>query len=204
MRLECGLTRHAAAARAGVARSTWDRIERGSPVVSVANLVAASDAVGLDLVCSLYPGRPPGLRDSGQLAIAQFLEERAHPTWSVSLEEPAGDHGEAIDMVFGGPTEIIAVEIERLLVDWQAQSRRWLAKRAWLAQRHARPVRLVVVVADSPRNRDVVRPFTALIDRTMPAGTRSVMQSISTGAPLAHDGRCWIRERRHTGLARGR
>jgi transcriptional regulator with XRE-family HTH domain len=195
-RLVSGLTRRAAATRAGLARSTWDRIERGSTGVTLANLVAASDAVGLDLVCHTYPGRPPGLRDSGQLVIAQFLRELAHASWRVSLEEPAGDHGEAIDMVFWGPMEIIAVEIERRLIDWQSQSRRWSTKRAWIAARHARPVRLVIVVTDTPRNRGAVHPFSDLIGRTLPAGSRSVIQALRTGAALDEDGLCWVRERR--------
>jgi hypothetical protein len=164
--------------------------------VTLANLVAASDAVGLDLVCQTYPGRPSGLRDSGQLAIAQYLRQRAHASWHVTLEEPAGDHAEAIDMVFWGPMEIIAVEIERRLVDWQSQARRWAAKRAWLAARHARPVRLVIIVTDSPRNREAVRPFSDLIGRTLSAGSRSVIQALRTCSALDGDGLCWVRERR--------
>jgi hypothetical protein len=172
--------------------------------VTFANLVAASDAVGLDLVCQTYPGRPPGLRDSGQLAIAQHLRDLAHASWHVTLEEPAGDHGEAVDLVFWGPMEIIAVEVERLLIDWQSQARRWSAKRAWLAARHARPVRLVIVVSDAPRNRAAVRPFSDLIGRTLSAGTRSVIQALRTGSALGGDGLCWVRERRMTsGNGRG-
>src|SRR6188768_948830 len=76
-----GLTRVTAAARAGVSRSTWDRIERGTPAVTVAVLVSACDAVGLDLVCRAYPSRDLRLRDSGQLSIAQWLSGQAHVSW---------------------------------------------------------------------------------------------------------------------------
>lgn len=190
------MTRAHAAARAGVARSTWDRIERGAPATTLAALVAATDAVGLDLVCQAYPGREPGLRDSGQLGIAHRLAELAHPSWRVALEEPAGERGEAVDQVFWGPNEIIAVEIDRFLVDWQAQLRRWTVKRDWLAARHARPVRLVVVVSDTRRNRAAVASFASTIARVLPAGTRPVMHAIRTGTPLGTDGLCWIRERR--------
>jgi transcriptional regulator with XRE-family HTH domain len=191
-----GLTRVTAAARAGVARSTWDRIERGTPAVTIAALVSACDAVGLDLVCRAYPRRDLRLRDSGQLGIAQWLVGEAHPTWRVSLEEPAGDHGEAIDQVLWGESEIVAIEIERFLLDWQAQLRLWTAKRDWLAARQVRPVRLVVVVSDTHRFRGALAPFLQLVGRTLPAGSRWVMHAVRSGAPLGSDGLAWFRERR--------
>lgn len=189
------MTCAAAAKRAGLARSTWERIERGSPSLTLATLVAAADAVGLDLVCQTYPGREPGLRDSGQLAVAQQLARVAAPSWRVTLEERTGDHGEAIDLVFWGPSEVLAVEIERLLLDWQAQSRRWRAKRDWLAERHARPVRLVIVVADTRRNRAALHAFGPMVQQVLPAGTRAVMTAIRSGSPLGSDALCWLRER---------
>jgi transcriptional regulator with XRE-family HTH domain len=191
-----GLTRVSASARAGLARSTWDRIEHGTPAVTLAALVSACDAVGLDLVCRPYPRRDLRLRDSGQLGIAQWLAAQAHPRWRVSLEEPAGEHGEAIDQVVWGEAEVIAIEIERFLLDWQAQFRAWTAKREWLAARHSRPVRLVVVVTDTHRNRGALMPFIQILDRVMPARTRGVMQAIRNGEPLGSDGLAWFRERR--------
>lgn len=188
-----GMTRCQASARAGVARSTWERIELGSRAVTLASLVAACDAVGLDLVCQTYPGREPSLRDSGQLEIAQYLAAMASPSWKVSFEEPAGEHGQAIDQVLWSPTEVVAVEIERLLLNWQSQFRRWTAKRDWLAARHARPVRLVIVVADTRRNRSVVAPFAPTLTRILPAGSRAVLGAIRSGGPLGQDGLCWIR-----------
>ena len=114
----------------------------------------------------------------------------------VSLEEPAGDHGEAIDQVLWGEAEVIAIEIERFLLDWQAQFRHWTAKREWLAARHARPVRLVVVVTDTHRNRGALVPFGRIVDRILPARSRLVMHSVRTGTPLGSDGLAWFRERR--------
>lgn len=193
-RLIAGLTRAKAAARAGIARSTWDRIEQGSPAVALENYVAACDAVGLDFVCNTYPGRPPGLRDSGQLAMAQHLATMAHARWRTTYEEPGGDHGEAIDMVLWGSTEIVAVEIERRLLNWQSQHRRWSTKRAWLQARHARPVRLVVAAADTRRNRAALAPFAAVVQTDLPAGTRACLEAVRSGKPLGADGLCWLRE----------
>ena len=159
-------------------------------------LVSACDAVGLDLVCRPYPARDLRLRDSGQLSTAQWLAGEANSSWRVSFEEPAGDHGEAIDEVLWGESEIIAVEIERLLLDWQAQFRRWRTKREWLAARHSRPVRLVVLVSDKDRNRTALEPFLQVIRRTLPAGSRSVMHAVRRGIPLGSDGLAWFRDRR--------
>lgn len=190
------MTRVAAARRAGLARSTWDRIEAGDPAVTLAAITAATDAVGLDLVLQAYPGREPSLRDSGQLAMVQAIAEVAASTWRVTVEEPAGEHGRAIDMVLWRSDEIIAVEIERRLVDWQAQLRRWTTKRDWLAAQHSRPVRLVVVVAETRGNRAAVSPFAGVMDRTFRAGSRSVLHAIKRGSPLGADGLCWMRQPR--------
>lgn len=195
-RLGSGLTRQAAAGHAGMACSTWQRVEAGTPSVTLANFVAAAAAVGLDFVCRTYPGRAPGLRDSGQLHVVTWLRSVAHPSWRGSLEERAGDHGEAVDLVLWGGSEIMAIEVERRLVDWQDQLRRWLLKLDWLDAQHARPVRLVVVVADTRGNRSALAPFRPILRETFPAGTRAVMAALRNGTPLGMNGLCWVRQRR--------
>jgi transcriptional regulator with XRE-family HTH domain len=187
------LSAQAAADRAGLARSTWNRIEAGDASVTLATAVAAASAVGLDLVCTTYPGREPRLRDTGQLAIAQRIVSTAAASWNATLEERAGDHGEAIDLVFRGPTEILAIEIERLIVDYQAQVRRLLWKRDWLAARHERPVRLVLLVADTQRNRRALSQFAEIVRTTFPSTTREVMAAIRRGQQLRRDGMAWVR-----------
>ena len=184
-----------AAIRAGIAHSTWERIEGGSPSVTVTNLVAATDAVGLDLVLQTYPGRPTSLRDSGQLAIAQALASIADSSYRITMEQRAGEHGEAIDLVLWGANEVIATEIERAATDWQAQYRRACLKRDWLAARTDRPVRLVFVFADTKRNRAALSPFSVAIAQALPAGTSAVLRAIRTGSRLGSDGLCWFRER---------
>lgn len=188
-----GLNRTDAARRAGIARSTWERIESGEPSVTLGNMVAATDAVGLDLVIQTYPGRPTSLRDSGQLTIAQELASIAHDTWRATLEQRAGEHGEAIDLVLRRRDEVLAIEIERWAVDWQAQYRRASLKRDWLAARTDRPVRLVLVLADTRRNRAALSPFAGLIGQTLPAGSAAVTRAIRDGSTLGSDGLRWHR-----------
>jgi len=91
--------------------------------------------------------------------------------------------------------EIIHAEIERFLADWQAQFRSASAKRDDLATRHDRPVRLVLVVEDTRRNRQAVRQHEAIIRDALPAGSREIMRAIRTGLPLGRDGLLWIRAR---------
>lgn len=188
-----GFSVAAACTRAGIADSTWRRIERGAPGASVATLCAMTDAVGLDFVAQVFPGRGPQLRDTGQLELAQVIAAMASPAWNVNLEVPAGDHGEAIDLVLWGPDEIVAVEIERLMLDAQAQIRRLVIKRDWLAARHRRPVRLVVIIEDTRRNRTAIAPHLRLLRTTLPAGSREVYGALRSGHAIGRDGLAWMR-----------
>lgn len=187
---------HDAARHAGVSWQTVARVEAGDPAVSVLTACAVAESVGVDLVLRGYPGKPPSLRDSGQLAIAEHLRALAHPSWQAHFELPVGEHGEAIDAVFFGPTEIAAVEIERLLIDWQAQFRRADEKRAILAAQHQRPVRLIICVEDTPRNRRIVAAHSAVTGQMLPAGTRETLNAFRSGRPIGRDALVWVRRRR--------
>jgi hypothetical protein len=188
-----GFSVAAASARAGIAASTWRRVEHGAIGASVATLCAMTEAVGLDFVAQVYPGREPRLRDTGQLELAQVVSAMVSDPSTVSMEVPAGGHGEAIDMVLWRPDEILAVEIERLVLDAQAQLRRLNLKRDWLAAHHQRRVRLVVIVEDTRRNRAALDPHMALLRATLPAGSREVFGAIRSGRALGRDALAWLR-----------
>jgi transcriptional regulator with XRE-family HTH domain len=197
-RSEMALPRSRIAALAHVAASTVQRVEAGDPSVQLDTLCSVAGAVGLDLVIQAYPGRPPSLRDSGQLALAEMLAAIAHVRLRPALEVRAGEHGESADQVFFGTDEIIHVEIERMLLDFQAQLRAALRKREFLKARHARPIRLVLAVEDTSRNRRTVGNHQAFIRTALPAGSREILQALRTGEPLGRDGVLWIRRRRPT------
>jgi transcriptional regulator with XRE-family HTH domain len=180
---------------AGVAPSTVRRIRAGDGSVQVDTLCSVADAVGLDLVLKAFIGRQPSLRDSGQLAIAEVVAARARESWRPALEVAAGEHRRRVDLAFFGPEEILAMEIERLLVDFQLQFRSGLDKREVLARMHARPVRLVLVVEDTQRNRRVAREHADLIRQALPAGSREILASLRSGRPLGRDGLLWVRRR---------
>lgn len=177
-------------------RTTWTRVERGVPAASLRTLCAAADAIGLDLVVRAYPGRRLTLRDRGQMHAAQRLVALSHPSTSHELEVAAGDHGEAIDLVLWRPREVLAVEIVRRLVDFQAQYRALALKRDWLARQHARPIRLVIALEDLRLNRRALVGHELLIQRTLPAGTRQVFAALTSGADLGTDALAWLRRNR--------
>lgn len=189
------------ARRAGVSPESVRRVEHGDPSVQLDTLCAVSEAVGIDLVLTGYPSPAVSLRDAGQLTVARIVCAMAHPAWKPELEVPAGDHGEAIDLVLFGPDEIIAAEIDRRLVNFQEIHRRNVRKRDHLAARHQRPVRSVLITEDTRRNRQVVEPHLELIRRVLPAGTREVLDAIRSGEPLGRDGFAWVRPYRSTTTA---
>ena len=188
-----GMSTQQAAARAGVSWSTLVRLEIGDPNAEVSTLCAVCEAVGLDLVLRAYPGRQPSLRDTGQLALAEGLCARADRSMTPTIELAIGQHGEAIDTVFFGPQEIIAAEVERMIVDFQDQYRRADRKREALGAQHSRPVRLVMVLEDTKRNRTAVERHIEIVRTALPAGSREVFRALRTGEPLGRDGLAWVR-----------
>jgi transcriptional regulator with XRE-family HTH domain len=191
-RANLGLTRRAAARLSGISPSTQERIERGEPSVRLDTSCRAAAGVGLKLWAKAYPVKTPSLRDTGQLRIAETLRQAAHSSYRV-VQELGLSSGRSADQVFFGPDEIIHAEIERVLADLQAQYRSGSTKRDELAAAHRRPVRLILVVEDTRRNRTAVRPHLQLLRTMLPAGSREVMRSIRTGQPLGRDGLIWIR-----------
>jgi len=195
-----GLSIKQAADLAGVSWQTQARAEAGAPGLSIRTMGAIGEAVGLDVVLKTYPGRTLALRDTGQLRLAQQLCADAVAAWQATIELRIGQHGDAIDLVLFGINEIIAIETERAAIDWQAQYRRADAKRAVLAAQHQRPVRLVMAVEDSRRNRRALAPHAEVIRLAQPARSREVLRSIRHGQPLGRDGLLWVRRRSAIGL----
>lgn len=203
-RIGHGMSVRTASNRAGVSWATWTEIERGSPNTTLATLCAVGDAIGLDLVLNAYPGTAPSLRDTGQLGQVRRLLAETHASWQPAVEMAVGQHGRSIDLVLFGPSEILVIEVERLALDYQAQCRRADEKRQLLAAQHRRPVRLVLLIEDTRRNRVALAPHMAVIGRALPAGSRQVLAAIRTGQPLGRDGLLWRRAsplRRRTGSA---
>jgi len=205
-RITLGLTRAHVARRARVAKSTVERVEDGEIGVQLDTLTAVTVAVGLDLVLSTYPGRSVSLRDTGQLELAKVLLDAAAPYWRGRLEVSAGEHGRSADLVLRGADEVLHVEIERLATDFQAQYRSARGKTEALSAGERRPVRLVIAVEDTRRNRAALRPHAELIGSQLPGTTREVMATLRSGRPLGKEAFIWVRRppSRLSVAARGR
>lgn len=103
----------------------------------------------------------------------------------------------AADLVLVGPQETIHIEIERALVDLQAQLRSAQLKREALAAREERPIRLVIAVPDTRTTRARLAPFLQLIATALPAASTEIWRAIHTGEPLDQDGILFVRAPRH-------
>jgi transcriptional regulator with XRE-family HTH domain len=195
-RATLGLSQRQIGRRAGVSQSTVERIEGGDPGAQLDTLVAVGAAAGLDLVLNAYPAGRVSLHDTGQMGLAEQIRSVASGAWGVRMEVRAGDHGESADVVLENPRELQHCEIERRAVTFERQYRLALRKREFLAAQDSRPVRLVIVVEDTRRNREALAPHMELIKSQLPASSREILRSFRTGQPLGKDGLLWLRPAR--------
>jgi transcriptional regulator with XRE-family HTH domain len=193
-RMNAGLSQNRLAALATVSQTEVSKAERGAMDVSLEARCRLAAACGHELGWRLYPVASVRLRDSGQMSLAQAIVSAAHPSWRARLEVPiAPGDARAADLLLIGPTEIIHVEIERALVDFQAQLRSAQIKRDALVAREGKPIRLVIAVPDTRTSRARLKPFAALLTKTMPAASREVWKAIRNAEALSSDGILFVR-----------
>jgi len=191
-RTNLGLSARAAARLAGVSPTTYALVERGAASVRLGNVCRVAAALGLKVWAKSFPVREPRLRDTGQLRLADTIRRIANDSYRFRVEFSLGN-GRSIDAVLFGADEIVAIEIYRLLADFQAQYRAAVGKRDELAQRHQRPVRLVIVVEDTRRNRLRAAEHVTVISAALPARSREVLRALRRGSLLHRDGILWLR-----------
>lgn len=180
-RRAAGLSIRAVAAAVGVSIETIRRLERGEPATCTFGLVArVAEVVGLQLAASLHPNADPA-RDRGQLALLERLRKRLGPSVRLRTEVPvpiAGDlrSGDAMLAVTGddGPADVL-IEAETHLDDLQLVERRGAAK-----QRDLGAKRLVLLVADTRHNNDVIRQHPELRER-FPISPRRTLAALANG-----------------------
>jgi transcriptional regulator with XRE-family HTH domain len=192
-RAAVGITVTDVARRASVAPSTVRRIEEAASGISIGVLAAVAGAVGLDLVLRAYPTRGAVLRDVRHARLLDAVRSIASRRWSVRMEVSAGEFGRSADMVLYGAVEVIHLELDRLALDFQAQFRSASRKRDFLSEASDRPVRLVLAIEDTRRNRTAMLPHRLLIQSQLPAGSREILGSIRSGNALGRDGLLWVR-----------
>jgi transcriptional regulator with XRE-family HTH domain len=179
-----GLSLDLVAATAGLSPSQAGRIERATlATASVDQLARLGSAVGLDVRVRAYPGPDP-VRDAAHIALLERLRPRLHPELTFRTEVPleiAGDQ-RAWDASIGrlldgaGRLAELPVEAETRLVDVQAQLRRIALK-----ARDAGVRDILLLVADTHRNRQAIRYARSSLDETFPIPVRSILSALGSG-----------------------
>ena len=137
-RVAAGLTQGQLAHLANVSQPEASNAERGTIGVSLSARCRLAAACGHELGWRLYPVSTVRLRDSGQLGIAQTISAAADTGWSVRMEVPIGSNDlRAADLVLTNDRQTLHIEIERAIVDLQAQLRAAQLKRQEFAKTSA-------------------------------------------------------------------
>jgi hypothetical protein len=185
-RIDAGLSQGRVAAHASVSRFRVGRIERHKERdVPAQLLIRMADAVGLDLPLRVHPAGDP-VRDAGQLRLLRRFEARLGPGWSWRHEVPLPIVGDKrawdSEGTYAVTSLLIDVEAESRLGDSQAQLRRIALKR-----RDGRAGRLILVVADTRNNRDVIRAAAAQFASAFPADARRAIALLRAGVDPGAD-----------------
>lgn len=204
-RTTAGLTQQAVARLAGTSQSIVSRIERGAVLADLLLLSRVAAAVGHQVSIRLFPTRGVSVRDSGQLELIQAILVAAHAGWQRAIEvRVSADVRDlrSADALLTSANEVMHIEVERTLIDLQAQLRAGLRKREAISQRLGRPVRFVLALVDGRRARDLVTAHSDVVSVALPATSSEVWRSIRTQNPLGRDGLLFVRPQPRSGRAR--
>jgi transcriptional regulator with XRE-family HTH domain len=180
-RISAGKTLRDVGRAVGLSYSEVGRIERAVlPSVSVTQLARIAAVVGLDVRVRTYPGPSP-LRDAAQIGLFDRLRVRLAPTLVLRTEVPLRIEGDlrAWDAVISGFEPVadpLHAEGETRLHDAQAQQRRIALK-----ARDSGVDTVLLVVADTPRNRTAVRLAGSMISDEYPISPRFALASLAAG-----------------------
>lgn len=187
-RREAGLSQTSVGRAAGISGGHVARLERGE--VSGASVMLYSRlfaVLGLRLSARAYPDGAP-VRDVAHLQLLARFRATLPPTIRLRTEVPlrldrdlrAWDGG--LEVVGGveasgaGRRSTCKLEAETVLYDLQSQERRVALKMA-----DDRVDRVILLVADTHRNRRVLREFREQLMARFPLGTAAVMRELRAG-----------------------
>lgn len=195
-RLTAGLTQAQVAAMVGVSQPFVSLVERGRRRADLRTTCALASAAGHELSVRLFPMSTPSLRDSGQLQLVESITGRAHPSWQIRMEEPVGmGDRRSADLLLIGSDQVLHVEVERWLVDLQAQLRAAQLKRQALSEHLGRAVKLIIAVQRTERARNLVAALPS-ISQALPGSSAEAWRAIEHGAPLTADALLFVRPSR--------
>jgi hypothetical protein len=162
----------------GLSKARVSAIERGDhpdvPFVVVAQLLAA---VGLQLAARAYPVEG-GLRDEGQLRLIARLRPCVNAVVRWRTEVAIGGAGDlrAWDVELTAGACRIGVDAEVRLRDVQAVDRKIMLK-----ARDSNVDRVLLLVADTRWNRDVLRALPTAARGNFPTSARTALRHLARG-----------------------
>ena len=180
-RLMAGKTLREVGKAAAMSYSQVGRIERAAlPNASALQLAKVGAVVGLDVRLRAFPGPDP-VRDAGQIALLERLRLILAPSLTMRIEVPLPIGGDlrAWDAVISGfdpAAERLHTEAETRLYDAQAQLRRVALK-----ARDAGVEVVLLVIADTPRNRSAVQVAGTMISDAYPVPPRDARRALRLG-----------------------
>lgn len=177
-RVGAGLSQRAVGDVVGVSHTEISRIERGLALrVPYQTLVMVGAALGLDVPLRAYPNGDR-IRDGAQVALlARFRSLLlAGVSWRTEVPIRQPDDRRAWDAVVATPDWRIPVDAETRLRDIQALSRNKTLKR-----RDDDSDLMILLVADTRHNREVLRLARADLVADFPVSGRVAIGDLSAG-----------------------
>jgi transcriptional regulator with XRE-family HTH domain len=180
-RVMLGTSQADAGRAAGMSHAQVGRIERGVLAsVSVDQLARLGATVGLDVRVHGYPGPAP-LADRAQVPLLGRLRSRLAAGLTVRSEVglPIPGDQRAWDQVITGfdpPARALPVEAETRFIDAQAQTRRIMLK-----LRDSGLSAVLVVVADTRRNRAALAEARVVLAADFPLSARQILSALAAG-----------------------
>ena len=177
VRLAGGISQADLAGPLGLSRSQLSRIERGLSPLDLEVAARLFALLGHELSVRAYPVGDP-IRDAAQASLIDRLRAASHPSIRWRTEVPFPDPGDlrAWDMTGQAPEVRIAVEAESRPRDLQA-----LARRLALKIRDGGFERLILLVADTRTNREVMRAHPEWVAEHFPLPGGRALELLRAG-----------------------
>ena len=183
-RLSAGVSQDAVAAAAGLSRERVNRFEcRRVRQPSLEEIVLIGDVLGFDISLRAFPAGPP-IRDAAHVALLARFRQRVGAPWRWQTEVPLPIPGDrrTIDVVLSQAWIRIGVEVETRLRDVQAIEREIAAKK-----RDGHCDRMVLLLAATRANRELVRMLGDELAVSFPVGTRRALAALAAGSDPGGD-----------------
>lgn len=161
---------------AGVDHARLWRFERRRVDLSIGDLAAVCQVLGLDLTMRTFPAGDP-LRDAAHARLLERLRDRLHQGlgWSTEVPLPGDRELRAWDAVIRGRGWRLPVEAETVVTDVQA-----LERKLALKVRDGGADHVLLAVADTRRNRRSLASAPAAF-ASLPLRSGQVLRSLRDG-----------------------